>query len=118
MSTNRMLGATLAVFVGLCGYDLVLHMTGGGTPTLGELDAFERQAMPVIQALDAVFESTGRYPTDLSAAGIAVPDAGYGGWQYWAESDGSGCELSIGDYEINGKVLSWASREREWRIDS
>lgn len=93
-------------------------LVGCGRPSDAKFASLRSQAEPAIQAIEAYKTSHGTYPSNLTQAGIRLPEAGYGGWKYSSHDDGYRFQLSVGDYEENGFVLFWSSDYQDWYLDT
>jgi hypothetical protein len=93
---------------------ILAHIRIPGRPDDAGLASLKAEGQTIIDRIEQYKRQHGRYPNDLAEAGIHLPDAQYGGWQYDC-SDGSSFALRIGDYSKDLFVLLWAG---EWYLDS
>ena len=86
---------------------LTLLLVSCGPPSQSEFQRLEAQGDPVVQQIEQYKVDNGSYPSDLAQAGITLPEAGYGGWQYSVYDGGDRFSLSIGDYGKHSFTLFW-----------
>ena len=89
-----------------------------GCGPLPDFTRLEEQGDLIVEQIEDHRTENGVYPDDLSSAGIAVPDAPYGGWHYRPFEDREGFRLSIGDYGQHMFRLSRASYSDNWHQDT
>ena len=72
----------------------------------------------IVAAIEDWSARNGRYPETLEQAGITIAPTKNGSWGYSLRTDGKSFQLSMGEYDVDGWVLYWDSREHEWGLDT
>ena len=97
---------------------LITLLVSCGPPGRPAFSQLEAAGDPIVEQIERHRAAHGTYPSDLDEAGIALPDAPYGGWKYQSYEGGEDFQLSIGDYIQHDFTLFWTGNSASWYRDT